>query len=38
MSNINIYMVRHGETYFNFLHRFQGWSDAPLTKKVLAMA
>lgn len=33
MSNINIYMVRHGETYFNFLHRFQGWSDAPLTKK-----
>jgi len=30
---INLYMVRHGETYFNFLHRFQGWSDAPLTSK-----
>lgn len=30
---INLYIVRHGETYFNFLHRFQGWSDAPLTPK-----
>ncbi|QEA59214.1 histidine phosphatase family protein [Leuconostoc koreense] len=30
---VNIYMVRHGETYFNLLHRFQGWSDAPLTEK-----
>lgn len=30
---INLYIVRHGETYFNFLHRFQGWSDAPLTSK-----
>lgn len=30
---INLYIVRHGETYFNFLHRFQGWSDAPLTQK-----
>lgn len=31
--SINLYIVRHGETYFNFLHRFQGWSDAPLTPK-----
>lgn len=31
--SVHIYMVRHGETYFNFLHRFQGWSDAPLTEK-----
>ena len=31
--SINVYIVRHGETYFNFLHRFQGWSDAPLTPK-----
>lgn len=31
--SINLYIVRHGETYFNFLHRFQGWSDAPLTER-----
>ncbi|MDF7627524.1 histidine phosphatase family protein [Lactobacillaceae bacterium L1_55_11] len=30
---IHIYMVRHGETYFNLLRRFQGFSDAPLTNK-----
>ena len=33
IMSINLYIVRHGETYFNFLHRFQGWSDAPLTSK-----
>ena len=31
MSQLNLYLVRHGETYLNFLRRFQGWSDAPLT-------
>ncbi len=30
---INVYMVRHGETYFNMFARLQGWSDTPLTKK-----
>ncbi|CAH1853948.1 histidine phosphatase family protein [Convivina intestini] len=30
---ITIYMVRHGETYFNLTRRFQGHSDAPLTTK-----
>lgn len=32
MAAIDIYMVRHGQTYFNLLHRFQGFSDAPLTE------
>ncbi|GAO99883.1 histidine phosphatase family protein [Fructobacillus ficulneus] len=32
MSGIDIYMVRHGQTYFNLLRRFQGFSDAPLTE------
>ncbi|HIZ71537.1 MAG TPA: histidine phosphatase family protein [Candidatus Atopostipes pullistercoris] len=26
-----IYFVRHGETYFNFYNRMQGWSNTPLT-------
>lgn len=30
---INVYMVRHGETYFNMFARLQGWSDTPLTDK-----
>ncbi|CAK8054758.1 histidine phosphatase family protein [Eupransor demetentiae] len=30
---IQIYLVRHGETYFNLLRRLQGFSDAPLTEK-----
>lgn len=30
---INVYMVRHGETYFNMFARLQGWSDTPLTEK-----
>lgn len=33
---INVYFVRHGQTLFNFLHRFQGWSDAPLTESGIA--
>lgn len=31
MAGIDVYMVRHGQTYFNLLRRFQGFSDAPLT-------
>src|SRR5690625_3251235 len=26
-----IYFVRHGETYFNFYNRMQGWGNTPLT-------
>ncbi|MBM7543929.1 putative phosphoglycerate mutase [Weissella beninensis] len=36
MNNINIYLVRHGQTYFNLYGRFQGWSDIELTKKGVA--
>lgn len=31
--SINVYFVRHGETYFNRFARLQGWSDTPLTEK-----
>lgn len=30
-SGVTIYFVRHGETYFNFYNRMQGWSNTPLT-------
>ena len=30
---MKLYIVRHGETLFNFLERVQGWSDSPLTPK-----
>lgn len=29
---INLYLVRHGQTYFNQNHRMQGSSDSPLTQ------
>ncbi|APU72437.1 phosphoglycerate mutase [Companilactobacillus crustorum] len=29
---MDIYFIRHGETYFNHLDKMQGWSDTPLTK------
>ncbi|MGY0304227.1 histidine phosphatase family protein [Limosilactobacillus fermentum] len=25
---INVYIVRHGQTYLNLYHRMQGWSDS----------
>ncbi len=28
---IDVYMVRHGQTYLNEFGKMQGWSDAPLT-------
>ncbi|MBO6020665.1 MAG: histidine phosphatase family protein [Aeriscardovia sp.] len=28
---VRLYMVRHGQTYFNRYGRLQGWSEAPLT-------
>ena len=33
-----IYLVRHGETLFNYFYKMQGWSDTPLTKKGVAQA
>lgn len=29
---MDIYFIRHGETYFNHFGKMQGWSDTPLTK------
>ncbi|WP_318765216.1 histidine phosphatase family protein [Lactiplantibacillus carotarum] len=31
MKSITLYLIRHGETYFNVFQAFQGWSDTPLT-------
>lgn len=31
--SINLYIVRHGETYINKYNRIQGWTNAPLTPK-----
>lgn len=32
-KGMTFYFVRHGETYFNYYGRMQGWSNAPLTEK-----
>lgn len=32
MTAIDLYLVRHGQTYFNLTRRLQGHSDAPLTE------
>jgi broad specificity phosphatase PhoE len=36
---LNLYIVRHGETYLNRYKKLQGWSDSPLTEegKVIAI-
>lgn len=33
MTKLNIYLVRHGQTYFNIYNKLQGWSNSPLTTK-----
>lgn len=33
-----LYLMRHGETYFNVWHKIQGWCDSPLTPKGIAQA
>ncbi len=33
-----IYLVRHGETEFNRVRRYQGWLDSPLTEAGVAQA
>lgn len=34
--SFKVYLVRHGQTYFNRYNRMQGWSDTPLTEKGIA--
>lgn len=33
MAKLNLYLVRHGQTYFNIYNKLQGWSNSPLTEK-----
>lgn len=33
MTKLNLYLVRHGQTYFNIYNKLQGWSNSPLTDK-----
>lgn len=33
-----LYLMRHGETYFNVWHKIQGWCDSPLTPNGIAQA
>lgn len=33
MYKLNLYVVRHGETYLNRYRKLQGWSDSPLTEE-----
>ena len=35
---ITIYLMRHGQTYFNLWHKIQGWTDSPLTEEVIKQA
>lgn len=32
-SKVNLYLIRHGETYLNRYKRMQGWADSPLTEE-----
>ncbi|NQP65524.1 histidine phosphatase family protein [Streptococcus suis] len=32
MSQVKLYVARHGKTMFNTIGRIQGWADTPLTK------
>ncbi|GLC90468.1 histidine phosphatase family protein [Lysinibacillus piscis] len=33
-----LYLMRHGETLFNQLHKVQGWCDSPLTERGIKQA
>ena len=37
-KTVSYYLVRHGETHFNVLHRLQGQCDSPLTENGIAQA
>ena len=32
MPKFNLYIVRHGQTYFNIYNKLQGWANSPLTQ------
>lgn len=32
MKTLNLYLVRHGQTYYNIFNKLQGWSNSPLTQ------
>jgi len=38
MSKYQIYLVRHGKTWFNRYKKIQGWSDTPLTTDGIEVA
>lgn len=38
MTKYQIYFVRHGRTFFNSLHKMQGWSDSPLLPEGIEVA
>ena len=38
MARAVIFLVRHGETEWNRVHRYQGWGDSPLTARGIAQA
>jgi probable phosphoglycerate mutase len=38
VTGATIYLVRHGETEWNRIRRYQGWSDSPLTDQGRAQA
>ncbi|WP_390406212.1 histidine phosphatase family protein [Lacticaseibacillus jixiensis] len=38
MKTVTVYLVRHGQTWFNRFNRMQGWSDSPLTEQGMADA
>lgn len=33
-----LYLMRHGQTYFNLWHKIQGWVDSPLTETGIKQA
>lgn len=35
---ITVYLVRHGQTFFNYFHKIQGRCDSPLTPLGIAQA
>jgi len=37
-KQITLYVVRHGQTYFNIYNKLQGWSNSPLTDAGIADA
>lgn len=37
-KQITLYVVRHGQTYFNIYNKLQGWSNSPLTEARIADA